>query len=137
MRYIAFLYKDSDIGHEDNTAYNAIIPDVDGAYTYGDNFVHAVEMIHEALELVMEEYSDDIPQAHPLEYFTPQKLQALDIPANAIPQVVEYTQPAKKRISININTSSLNSIDNYMKAHGLTNRSAFLEQSALKVVMAS
>jgi len=35
MNYIAFLYKDIDIGHDDkDDGYNVVIPDVEGAYTY-------------------------------------------------------------------------------------------------------
>lgn len=75
-----------------------------------------------------------MPQAHDLSYFTPQKLKELDIPANAIPQVIEYIQPEKKRITVNLNLSSLKAIDEYMKSHNIKNRSLFLEESALQVL---
>ncbi|MEA3331135.1 MAG: type II toxin-antitoxin system HicB family antitoxin, partial [Campylobacterota bacterium] len=133
MEYISFLYKDSDIGYEDKgNGYNIIIPDVDGAYSCGDDFIHSVKMAKEVLEVCLED-TIDLPKANTMEYFTDERLEELDIPTNAIPQVVEYLIPKKKRITVNLNLSALNIIDNFMKSHNLKNRSAFLEQSALKV----
>jgi len=130
MKYIAFLYQD-----ENSEAYNINIPDLDGAYSYGDDFEHSVTMAKELLEISIDE-PDNLPVANSLKYFTADKLQELDIPTNAIPQVVEYLVPQKKRITVNLNLSALNIIDNFMKSHNMRNRSAFLEQSALKVAMA-
>ncbi len=131
MKYLAFLYKDSQIGYKDNdNGYNIIIPDVDGAYSCGDDFEHTVEMGKEALELVLEEH-ETLPQANPLEYFTPQKLKELDIPSDAIPQLIEYSAPTKKRVTVNLHLWALNAIDEYMAKNGFKNRSAFLEESAL------
>ncbi len=129
MKYIAFLYQDKDAK---DSAYNVIIPDVDGAYSYGDDFIHAVDMAKEVLEFALEEYSKH-PVAHKLDYFTKDRLAKLDIPATAIPQVIEYTPLLKKRVTVNFNIDSLKIIDNYVKSHHLT-RSSFLEESALKVV---
>jgi predicted RNase H-like HicB family nuclease len=136
MEYISFLYKDSDMGHEDkDNGYNVIIPDIDGGYTCGYDFIHSVKMAKEVLELCLEDIID-LPKANTMEYFTAEKLEQLDIPQNAIPQVIEYSVPEKKRITVNLNLSSLNIIDTFMKSNNMKNRSAFLEQSALKVAMA-
>lgn len=130
MRYIAFLYKDSDIGYKDDMGYNVIIPDVEGCVTYGEDFNHALDMAQEALALALES-QEALPIAHDLEYFSQKVLKELDIPSNAIPQSLSYNHQEKKRITINLHTKALNSIDNYMKRHGLKNRSKFLEESAL------
>ncbi|PIE84860.1 hypothetical protein CSA08_05005 [Candidatus Gracilibacteria bacterium] len=123
--YIAFLYKD-----EDSDAYNIVIPDIEGAFSYGDNFEHAVEMAKELLEISIDD-PNNLPIAHQLKYFTSQKLEELDIPKDSIPQIIEYKQKAKKRITVNLHISALNAIDEYMGKNGLKNRSAFLEDSAL------
>ncbi len=130
VKYIAFMYKDS----EESSQYNVIIPDVEGAITYGDDFLHAVEMAKEVLEFSLEDL-DSIPIAHELDYFSKEKLKELEIPSNAIPQVVEYITPEKKRITVNFTTKALKTIDDYMRSKGLKNRSAFLEDSALKVAL--
>ena len=130
MKYIAFLYQD-----ENSEAYNINIPDLDGAFSYGNDFEHSVAMAKELLEISIDE-PDNLPIANNLKYFTTEKLQELNIPINAIPQVIEYLVPVKKRITVNLNISALNIIDNFMKSQNLKNRSAFLEQSALKVAMA-
>ena len=136
MEYISFLYKDSDIGYEGkDNGYNVIIPDVDGGYTCGNDFIHSVKMAKEVLELCLEDVAS-LPKANTMEYFTAEKLEEFDIPQNAIPQVVEYLVPEKKRITVNLNISALKIIDTFMKSHNMKNRSAFLEQSALKVAMA-
>jgi len=130
MNYIAFLYKDNE-----SEQYNAIVPDVEGAYTYGNDFIHTVTMAKEVLELSLEDLTT-LPNANALEYFTSEKLKELDIPTNAIPQVIEYSLAQKKRITVNLNLSSLNIIDNFMKNNNIKNRSLFLEESALKVATA-
>ncbi len=131
MKYIAFLYKD-----DQSEAYNINIPDLEGAFSYGDNFEHAVAMAHELLEISVDD-PDNLPLSHELKYFTPEKLKELDIPLGAIPQMIEYSQPAKKRITVNLHLSALQTIDAYMKKNGLKNRSAFLEDAALLRVAAS
>ncbi|RLA70525.1 MAG: hypothetical protein DRG24_06790 [Epsilonproteobacteria bacterium] len=68
-------------------------------------------------------------------YFTKDILDQLNIPHAAIPQVIEYAPPAKKRVTVNFHVESLKIIDNYAKSHHLT-RSAFLEASALSVANA-
>jgi predicted RNase H-like HicB family nuclease len=130
VKYIAFLYKD-----DEGEAYNINIPDLEGAFSYGDSFEHAVAMAKELLEISIDN-PNALPVSHELKYFTPQKLESLDIPIDAIPQVVEYAYPQKKRITVNLTLSALKAIDAYMKSHNLKNRSAFLEDSALKVVSA-
>jgi predicted RNase H-like HicB family nuclease len=97
LSYIAFLYKD-----DGSEQYNVIIPDVEGAYTYGNDFMHTVTMAKEVLDLSLEDVTD-LPESHPLEYFTSKKLEELDIPINAIPRVIEYTQPEKNDIINNAN----------------------------------
>ncbi len=131
-KYIAFFYKDED----DSKAYNINIPDLEGAFSYGDNFEHAVAMAKELLEISIDD-PDNLPIAHELEYFTPEKLKDLDIPQSAIPQMVEYVQPTKKRITVNLHLWALNAIDSYMEKNGFKNRSAFLEESALLRVSAN
>ncbi len=134
MNYIAFLYKDEDIGSKDkDDGFNVIIPDVEGTYTCGDNFIHSVQMAKEVLDLNLEDLNI-LPKANALEYFTPKKLKQLDIPLNAVPQVIEHNLLKKKRITVNLNLRALKSIDEYMKSHNLKNRSEFLEESALKIV---
>lgn len=125
MKYIAFLYKD-----ENSEAYNINIPDLDGAFSYGDTFEHAVDMAKELLEISIDN-PNKLPIAHELKYFTKKKLKELDIPLNALPQIVTYSKPTKKRITVNLHVKALHSIDSYIKKHGLKNRSAFLEESAL------
>lgn len=84
MKYIAFLYKDSDIGYDDKDhGYNVVIPDVEGANTCGDDFTHSIEMAKEVLELSLDGLTT-LPEAHELSYFTPEKLKELDIPVGAI-----------------------------------------------------
>lgn len=125
MKYIAFLYKD-----QDSQAYNINIPDLEGAFSYGDDFEHAVDMAKELLEISIDN-PDELPIAHELKYFTPKRLKKLDIPQNAIPQIIEYLQPSKKRITVNLHLWALKAIDTYMEKQGFKNRSAFLEESAL------
>ncbi len=137
MKYIAFLYKDSEMGYTDeDNGYNIIVPDVAGVHSCGDNFIEAVDMGKEALGLILDEYSK-LPVANPMEYFTPEKLEELDIPQTAIPQMLEYVQPAKKRITVNLHLEALNKIDDFMQKNGFKNRSAFLEDSALLRVSAN
>lgn len=137
MKYIAFLYKDSEIGYTDeDSGYNIIVPDVAGVHSYGDNFIEAVDMGKEALGLILDEYSK-LPHANSMEYFTPEKLKELGIPQTAIPQMIEYEQLAKKRITVNLHLEALQKIDEFMHKNGFKNRSAFLEDSALLRIYAN
>jgi len=130
MKYIAFLYKDNPT----DEAYNIIIPDVPGAYSCGYSFLEAVDMAKEALELALEDVKEK-PKAHDLEYFTKEKLKKFDIPANAIPQAIEYKEEKYKKVTISLRKEALKIIDNYTKQKHIS-RSAFLEQSALKYATA-
>lgn len=131
MKYIAFLYQDEN---DKDGSYNVIVPDVNGAFSYGEDFMHAVDMAKEVLEFALEEYEKP-PVANKLAYFTNDVLDKFDIPYTAIPQVIEYAPPAKKRVTVNFNVENLKIIDHYAKSHHLT-RSAFLEESALSIAKA-
>ena len=130
MKYIAFLYKDDP----SDEAYNVIFPDVQGAYTCGYSFNEAVDMAKEVLDFALEDVKDK-PKANVLEYFTADILKKLDIPNNAIPQVIEYKEEKFKKVTISMKKEALKIIDNYTKLHHIS-RSAFLEQSALRVATA-
>ena len=130
MKYIAFLYKDKPT----NEAYNVIFPDVQGGYTCGYDFNEAVDMAKEVLYFALEDIKDK-PIANTLEYFTSHRLQELDIPLSAIPQAVEYKEEKFKKVTISMKKEALKIIDNYTKLHHIS-RSAFLEQSALRIATA-
>ncbi len=68
----------------------------------------------------IEEDIANFPKSNTTAYFTHKRLKELDIHTNAIPQLIEYSQPKKRRITVSI----------------ISNRSAFLQESALKIGMA-
>jgi len=130
MKYIAFLYKDKPT----DEAYNVIFPDVQGAYTCGYSFNEAVDMAKEVLDFALEDVKEK-PIPNELEYFTSDILKKLDLPSSAIPQAIEYKEEKFKKVTISMNKEALRIIDNYTKSHHIS-RSAFLEQSALRVATA-
>jgi len=81
MKYIAFIYKD-----EHDNAYNALVPDLEGCFSYGETFKEAVEMIKEAAELYCEDLTP-LPKASTLEELL--QKDDLDLEPNAIPQLID------------------------------------------------
>ncbi len=81
MKYIAFIYKDE---HDD--AYNALVPDLEGCFSYGETFKEAVEMIKEAAELYCEDLTP-LLKASTLEELL--QRDDLDLEPNAIPQFID------------------------------------------------
>ncbi|MBS4067533.1 type II toxin-antitoxin system HicB family antitoxin [Sulfurimonas sp. RIFOXYB12_FULL_35_9] len=74
MKYIAFIYKDE---HDD--AYNALVPDLEGCFSYGETFKEAAELYCEDLT--------PLPKASTLEELL--QRDDLDLEPNAIPQFID------------------------------------------------
>lgn len=138
-KYIAFLYKDSEIDKKYdgiNTGFNVVIPDVEGAFTCGDDIEHSIKMAKDVLKFSLEDYIE-YPKANGQTYFTDDKLKELDIPLSAISKIIEVNfKPEKKPVTVKLSLKGKEIIDSYVKAHNMT-RSAFLERSALQVAMAN
>lgn len=136
-KYISFMYKDVEIDKNNNTGYNVVIPDIEGAYTCGDDLLHSIKMAKDVVNLILEDVLE-LPKAHSLDYFTKDKLKELDIPITAVSQEIEFKEKTKKKqtITINISIEGKKIIDDYAKSHNIS-RSRFLENSALKVAMKS
>jgi predicted RNase H-like HicB family nuclease len=81
MKYIAFIYTDE---HDDG--YNALVPDLEGCFSYGETFKEAVEMIKEAAELYCEDLTS-LPKASTLEELM--QRDDLDLEPNAVPQFID------------------------------------------------
>lgn len=138
-KYIAFLYKDSEIDKKYegiNTGFNVVIPDVEGAFTCGDDIEHSIKMAKDVLKFSLEDLVKE-PKANDINYFTDDKLKELDIPLTAISKMIEVkVRQEKKTISVKLSLKAKEIIDDYVKAHHMT-RSDFLERSALQVAMAN
>lgn len=81
MKYIAFIYED-----EQDNAYNATVPDLEGCFSFGYTFEEACEMIKEAADLYCEDLAI-LPKASTLEELLAN--ESLDIPKNAIPHFID------------------------------------------------
>ena len=138
-QYIAFFFKDIEIDkkYKDlNTGYNVVIPDVEGAYTCGDDIEHSIKMAKDILRFSLEDLVI-YPKAHDIDYFTKDKLKELNIPPTAIHRLIEVKiKPEKTTVTVKLSIGAKKIIDEYIKTHHIS-RSAFLEQSALKVAIAN
>jgi predicted RNase H-like HicB family nuclease len=128
MDYTSLIYKDT------NGNYTGIIPDVNYVSSYGSTFKQCVKMLTEALELMLEDVKPTV--LHSVEYYTKDVLKEMDIPTNAIPQLISYAPNKTEQITITMKRKSKRIIDAYAKTHQIS-RSAFLEQSALQVAIAN
>ena len=121
IKYIAFLFRDIEINDKyKDTGFNVIIPDVDGAYTCGDDLEHSLKMGKNVLKFALEDL-DEYPQANKLEYFTENKLKELDIPITAIYQTIQIKPKVKKKtVTIKLSLQGKKIIDNYVASNNIT-----------------
>lgn len=123
MKYIAFIYPD-----ESGDGFNATIPDLEGCFSCGDTFEQTVEMIKEAGELYCEDLKT-IPKASSLKELLANK--ELEIPSNAIPQVVDLKVEKLSRINIMIKSDILEAIPQRLSEFN-GNRSAYLQNLVIR-----
>jgi predicted RNase H-like HicB family nuclease len=123
MKYIAFIYTDE---HEDG--FNAMIPDLDGCFSCGDTFEEACEMIKEAGELYCEDLQK-LPKASTLKELL--NRNDLDIPKNAMPQLVNVKVEKLKRINVMMRTDIIDVLpERLVEFNG--NRSAYLQNLVIQ-----
>lgn len=116
MEYIAFIHKEDD-------NYVAVVPDLNFTSTYGKTFVEAVHYIKEASELYCEDLSI-LPKASTLETLLART--DLDLPQNAMPQLIDIKVEKLKRINIMMRTDILEALpERLVEFNG--NRSAYLQ----------
>jgi len=124
MKYIAFLYPDE----EEKEAYIAVVPDLPGCISEGDNFEQACEMIQEAAELWLED--EKFLKAHNFAHFTEDVRAELDIPKDALTHIVDVKKDSNVRINMMINSTLLKAVDEKAKSDFNSNRSAYLQELA-------
>jgi len=124
MKYIAFIHQDE----EDNTAFNAIVPDLKGCVSYGKSFEKACEMVQEAAELWLED--EKFPKANNFAYFTNKVRKEFNIPKNALTYIVDVKQDSNVRINVMIGSSLLKEVDEKAKLKFNSNRSAYFQELA-------
>ncbi|MDX9744500.1 MAG: type II toxin-antitoxin system HicB family antitoxin [Arcobacteraceae bacterium] len=118
MKYIAFIYTDE---HDDG--YNATVPDLEGCFSCGDTFEEACEMIKEAAELYCEDLNS-LPKSSTLETLLART--DLDLPKDAMPQLIDIKVEKLKRINIMMRTDILEALpERLVEFNG--NRSAYLQ----------
>ncbi len=112
------------LSKEDGTHYGVDFPDFPGCVTAGRTVAETLALAEEVLEFHVEgmlEHGEDIPEPTPLDQ--------VDVD-DGIPFLVPLVLKRKaKRINITVNEGTLEQIDEYAKANGLT-RSAFLVEAA-------
>ncbi|NLO17993.1 MAG: hypothetical protein GX118_07370 [Arcobacter butzleri] len=121
MKYISFIYKEDD-------GYNAIIPDLEGCFSCGDTFEETCTKIKEAGELYCEEL-ETLPKASTLEELLAKK-DKLEIPINAIPQLIDIKVEKLRRVNIMMRADLLNMISKRLSEFN-GNRSAYLQSLVL------
>ena len=116
--YVGVLSKDPD------SDYGVDFPDFPGCVTAGGTVEETLALAEEVLEFHVEgmlEHGEDIPEPTPLDQ--------VDVD-DGIPFLVPLVLKRKaKRINITVNEGTLEQIDEYAKANGLS-RSAFLVEAA-------
>lgn len=68
MEYLAFII-------EENSHFNAVVPDMPGCLSYGETYEQACEMIQEAAELWVED--QPYPKATTMANYTPEQLDQM------------------------------------------------------------
>ncbi len=122
MKYLAFIFKSED------GLYTGIVPDADYATDQGDTFEDCLQRLPAVVEAHL--HDRQIPPTHDFAWFTPDKLQELDIPLDATPHYIDVTvKEVSKKFMISMPESLLTKIDAIVKSSGET-RSGFLQQAA-------
>jgi predicted RNase H-like HicB family nuclease len=116
MEYIAFIHKEDD-------NYVAVVPDLNFTSSYGKTFVDAVHYIKEAAELYCEDLNS-LPKSSTLETLLART--DLDLPKDAMPQLIDIKVEKLKRINIMMRTDILEALpERLVEFNG--NRSAYLQ----------
>lgn len=124
MKYLAFIYED-----ESGKGYNALIPDLEGCFSCGDTFEETCEMIKEAGELYCEDLKK-LPKPSTLEELT-SKMEALEVPKTAIPQLIDIKVEKLKRINVMMRSDIIEALpERLVEFNG--NRSAYFQHLALQ-----
>ena len=112
------------LSKEEGTDYGVDFPDFPGCVTAGRTVAEALALAEEVLEFHVEgmlKHGEDVPEPTPLDQ--------VDV-EDGIPFLVPLVlQQKARRINITINERTLEQIDKYARANGLS-RSAFLVEAA-------
>lgn len=125
MREVTYL---AALTPEAEGVYSVAFPDVPGAISQGDSFDDAVANAREALELILEAYSED-GEAFPVRS-APDKAARAIVKAGAVPVFISAAAPSKAaRINITIDEGLLERVNRLVDAEGKS-RSAFFAEAA-------
>jgi len=120
MEYMAFI-------HKENNDYVAVVPDLNFTSSYAKTFIDAVHCIKEASELYCEDLNS-LPKSSTLETLLART--DLDIPKDAMPQLIDIKVEKLKRINIMMRTDILEVLpERLIEFNG--NRSAYLQNLVL------
>ena len=116
MEYIAFI-------HKENSAYVAVVPDLNFVSSYGDTFTKVVHNIVEASELYCEDLKT-LPKTSTLEELM--KKEDFEIESGAMPQLINVKVEKLKRINVIMRSDIIDVLPQRL-AEFNGNRSAYLQ----------
>jgi len=122
MEYIAFIHKEDD-------DYVAVVPDLEFVSSYGSSFPEVIHYIKEASELYCKDLQT-LPKASTLEELLDKK-DELEIPFDAIPQLIDVKVEKLRRVNIMMRADILDNLSQRL-AEFNGNRSAYLQNLVIQ-----